>query len=109
MLVSHHLYTMPDKGVLRKRLGQRIGRHHLGATWEELDDAKPHMLTEVMPHSVDVLGARTELGKASKLQGTGVVLKHLAVDIGFSSEHRETLSLDLCHQFYGWDDILEGH
>ena len=53
-----------EKCILRERLGEDICNLLSSRDWENFNETKADMLSEVMIFDVDVLGSRSQLGKA---------------------------------------------
>ena len=79
--------AVPDEGILSQGLCEYVCNLIVGVHWEDLDETEADVLAEVVVAHVDVLGARSELRKTCEFEGSGVVLKNLAVNDGFSANH----------------------
>jgi hypothetical protein len=66
------------------------------------------VLTEVVEAGVDVFGAWAKLGKASKFEGTGVVLERFAVNLRNIGDDGETLFADFLNKKHDGEDVAEG-
>jgi hypothetical protein len=51
------------------------------------------MLTEMVVTHVDVLGARAKFRKSGKFQGSRIVFKHFALDVGLSADDWDVVIL----------------
>ncbi len=52
------------------------------------------MIAKMVVTHIDVLGARAKLRKSGKFQGSQIVFKHFAVDVGLSADDWDVVILN---------------
>eukprot|EP00980_Cylindrotheca_fusiformis_P008443 scaffold1786_cov138-Cylindrotheca_fusiformis.AAC.1 len=115
LVPSQDSFPKLQKQVLGHSLGEDIGKLLLSVNRFDVDLLSSgifavlgDVFSEMMILQVDVLGARTDLGRASHLQCARIVFKCRAEDLQLLAVIYDPPSLALLHQVHQWDGLTQG-
>ncbi len=98
---------MTLKVILGNGFGQDISNLVLRPDGIDFDKTVANVLAKVMETRVDMLGAWTEFGKTGKFEGTGVVLKCFAVNVGYVCDDLKPFLFNFLNEKHDWKYVVE--
>ena len=98
---------MTLKVILGNGFGQDISNLVLRSDGIDFDKTVANVLPKVMETRVDMLGAWTVFGKTGKFEGTGVVLKCFAVNVGYVCDDLKPFLFNFLNEKHDWKYVAE--
>jgi len=98
---------MTLKVFLGNGFGQDISNLVLRPDGIDFDKTIANVLAKVMETRVDMLGAWAEFGKTGKFEGTGVILKCFAVNVGYVCNDLKPFLFYFLNRKHDWKYVAE--
>ena len=95
------------KVILGNGFGQDISNLVFCPDGIDFDKTTANVLPKVMETRVDMLGAWMEFGKMGKFEGTGVVLKCFAVNVGYVCDDLKPFLFNFLNEKHDWKYVAE--
>ncbi len=92
--------------ILRKGFIKGVCNLILGSYLEDLDKPVPYVFAKVMVTYIDVFGTMVNLWKPGEIQCTGVVFKHLPVNVGLGADNLKPLLTNFLNQKHNSKYVL---